>query len=67
MATNHFDSLTFVQAAEQAAVQPEHASGRLCPEEWDDAEPTWPGVDRSRFDHEAGAPIESVPPLGAVS
>lgn len=64
---HHYDSRTFVQAGHQAAVQAENQTGRLCPEEWDDAEPTWPGVDRSRFDHQDGAPLESVPPGGFVS
>jgi hypothetical protein len=66
MLTNRYDSLTFVQAAEQAAVQPE-SCGRLSPEEWDDAEPTLPAFPRSRFDHEFGADLAAVEPEGHIS
>lgn len=49
----------------------EEITGRLEPEQWED-EVTEPRVDavklrRSSFDHEAGAPLDAVPPAGQVS
>lgn len=51
----------------------EEVTGRLEPEIWEDD--TVPRLDaltlheerRARFDHEFGAPLEAVPPIGAVS
>lgn len=42
-------------------------AGRIDPSGWDQWEATDPALDRSRFDHEFGAPLENVPAIGAVS
>jgi hypothetical protein len=63
--TDNRDPRSFAQQAPRAADSSAQQAGRLEPGTWDDV--TEPAIDRSRFDHEHGAPIEAVEPEGLVS
>lgn len=52
------------QVAQYAAQYEVAERGRLEAGTWADVTPL---PRRARFDHEAGAPIEAVPPIGSVS
>lgn len=54
-------------ASRASSTTHENTAGRLDVTGWEGVEDTDPAIDRALFDHEFGAPLDAVPPIGAVS